>query len=156
MTSANEDPILLPDGKVLVAGGVKGTQPTSVNVADAELFDSSTGTWTATGSMSTDRDVHTLTLLTSGQVLVAGGVSGGWGVCNDLTSAELYDSSAGTWFPTGNMIAARGIPYGDNTSEWTSPRGWGHRLRGQHSIQRGTLHATKRGQPMSATSIRTC
>jgi len=108
MTHANWDPILLPDGKVLVAGGIKGTQPTSVNVADAELFDPSTGIWTATGSMSTDRAGHTLTLLTSGQVLVAGGSSGGWGVCNDLTSAELYDSSAGTWFPTGNMIAARG------------------------------------------------
>src|SRR5438067_758136 len=39
--------------------------------------------------------------------LVAGGASGGWGVCNDLTSAELYDSSAATWFLTGNMTVAR-------------------------------------------------
>ena len=106
-TPANGAAVLLPDGKVLVAGGAKGTQPTYVNVASVELFDSSTGTWTATASMSTDRDGHTLTLLASGQVLVAGGASGGWGVCNDLTSAELYDSSAGTWFLTGNMTAAR-------------------------------------------------
>jgi hypothetical protein len=107
MTTAQADPILLPDGKVLVAGGAKGTQTTAVNVADAELFDSSTGIWTATASMSIDRNFHVLTLLPSGQVLVAGGWSGGWGVCNDLTSAELYDSSAATWFPTGNMTAAR-------------------------------------------------
>ena len=107
MTKANETTALLPDGRVLVAGGTKGTQPTSKNVADAELFDSSAGTWTATASMSTDRDLHTLTLLASGQALVAGGFSGGWGVCNDLTSAELYDSSAGTWFLTGNMTVAR-------------------------------------------------
>jgi hypothetical protein len=108
MTYANEDMILLPDGNVIVAGGIKGTQPSAVNVADAELFDSSTGTWTATASMSTDRASHTLTLLASGQALVAGGYSGGWGVCNeDLTSAELYDSIAGTWSPTGNMTVGR-------------------------------------------------
>jgi hypothetical protein len=107
MTTANEETILLPDGRVLVAGGVSGTQPTSVNVATAELFDSSAGTWTATASMSTDRALHTLTLLASDQALVAGGYSGGWGVCNDLTSAELYDSTAGTWFLTGNMTVAR-------------------------------------------------
>src|SRR5690349_4620553 len=53
-TSANGPAVLLPNSEVLVAGGTKGTQPTSVNVASAELFDSSTGTWTATGSMSTD------------------------------------------------------------------------------------------------------
>jgi hypothetical protein len=108
-TLANGRAVLLPDGKVLVAGGVKGTQPTAVNVASAELFDSSTGTWVATGSMSTDRNGHRLTLLASGQSLVEGGSSGGWGVCNDLTSAELYDSSAGTWFLTGNMSAARSL-----------------------------------------------
>src|SRR5207248_2710891 len=87
--------------------GVSGTQPTAVNVATAELFDPTTGTWTATASMSTDRSGHTLTLLANGQALVAGGSSGGWGVCNDLTSSELYDSSAGTWFLTGNMTVAR-------------------------------------------------
>ena len=38
--------MLLPDGRVLVAGGARGTQPNIVNVATAELFDFSTGTWT--------------------------------------------------------------------------------------------------------------
>ena len=42
-TTANEATILLPDGRVLVAGGVSGTQPTAVNVATAELFDSFCG-----------------------------------------------------------------------------------------------------------------
>jgi hypothetical protein len=107
MTTANEETILLPDGRVLVAGGVSGTQPTAVNVATAELFDSSAGTWTATAEMSIDRVVHTLTLLASGQALVAGGASGGWGVCHDVSSAELYDSSAGKWLPTGDMTVPR-------------------------------------------------
>jgi hypothetical protein len=106
-TPANGRSVLLPDGKVLVAGGVQGTQPTAQNVAAAELFDPTTGTWTATASMSTDRALPTLTLLASGQALVAGGASGGWGVCNDLTSAELYDSSTGTWFLTGSLTVPR-------------------------------------------------
>lgn len=106
-TWANADGELLQDGKVLVAGGSKGTQPNSVVIADAELFDSSMGVWTATASMSTARNSHTLTVLPSGQVLAAGGNNGHFGECFDVTSAELYDSSAGTWFPTGNMTAAR-------------------------------------------------
>ena len=107
-TTAQGDAVLMPNGVVLVAGGLRGSQPTSVTVATAELFDSSTGTWASTSSMSVDRDQHTLTLLASGQVLAAGGYSGGWSLgCNDLTSAELYDASAGTWFLTGNMTVAR-------------------------------------------------
>jgi len=61
---------LLPNGEVLVAGGVDDTFTPSVS---AELYDPATGTWTATGSMRTRRASHTATLLTNGQVLVAGG-----------------------------------------------------------------------------------
>lgn len=107
MTNADEKTASLPDGSILVAGGVKGTQPNFVYVASAELFDPSTGTWGATGSMSTDRTLHRLVALTSGQVLAAGGASGGADVCNSLNSAELYDSNVGFWSPTGNMSAAR-------------------------------------------------
>jgi hypothetical protein len=106
-TLANEETVLLPDGKVFVAGGTTGTQENSHNVPDAELFDPSTGTWAATASMSIDRYAHRLTLLASGQVLVAGGSSGGWSNFNPLSSAEVYDSIAGTWFLTGSMTDAR-------------------------------------------------
>ena len=58
---------LLPNGKVLVAGGVDGV------LSSAELYDPASGTWSATGSMGTARDYHTATLLPNGQVLVAGG-----------------------------------------------------------------------------------
>src|SRR6266481_450576 len=61
---------LLPNGMVLVAGGV-GTNP---NIsASAELYDPASGTWTATGSLNTARALHTATLLPSGMVLVTGG-----------------------------------------------------------------------------------
>ena len=56
---------LLPDGKVLIAGGD--------DAGSAELYDPSTGTFTATGSMTTPRQWHTATLLPNGKVLIAGG-----------------------------------------------------------------------------------
>ncbi len=43
---------LLPNGKVLVAGGYDADPDT---IASAELYDPATGTWTATGSLATDR-----------------------------------------------------------------------------------------------------
>ena len=60
---------LLPNGKVLVAGGIERHQ----RLASAELYDPASGTWTATGSLATARIAHTATLLPNGKVLVAGG-----------------------------------------------------------------------------------
>ena len=77
---------LLPNGKVLVAGGYSD----GGYLASAELYDPASGTWTATGSLATARCVHTATLLPNGKVLVAGGSGGGY-----LASAELYTSDGG-------------------------------------------------------------
>src|SRR5438309_11345254 len=41
---------LLPNGKVLVAGGENSTPPSSTS---AELYDPASGTWTTTGSLNT-------------------------------------------------------------------------------------------------------
>jgi Galactose oxidase, central domain/Kelch motif len=99
---------LLPDGKVLVAGGGDNRDGSTFPVASAELYDPGTGSWTATGNMATVREGHTATLLPDGKVLVAGGTGKSIGNSSpSLASAELYDPSSGSWAATGNMNGAR-------------------------------------------------
>ena len=93
---------LLPNGKILVAGGYNFNPNDPVN--SAELYDPLTGTWTGTGNLNGARDGHTATLLANGKVLVAGGYSGSQSLNN---SAELYDPATGTWSVTGNLGTAR-------------------------------------------------
>ncbi len=64
--------VLLPDGKVLVAGGTKGGLAKSP-VFQAEIFDPVSETWTAVASMDRPREHHsTAILLPDGRVLAAG------------------------------------------------------------------------------------
>ena len=106
----NATTTLLPDGRVLVAGGVGQS---GVGLTSAELYDPATGTFGPTGSMISGRSMAAATLLPNGLVLVAGG----WGGAppppvyeTPLASAELYDPKTGTFSPTGSMSAGRGSP----------------------------------------------
>jgi len=87
----------LPDGKVLVAGGDHAA------LGRAELFDPSTGGWSATGSMAEARSGHAATLLADGRVLVTGGANSS--TC--FATAEVYDPASGTWSFTGSMATSR-------------------------------------------------
>lgn len=88
---------LLPNGKVLVAGGYS-----SGDLSSAELYDPATDTWTPTGSLNSPRATHLAALLPDGKVLVVGADS------YSSTSAELYDPSTGLWTMTGAMQVPRG------------------------------------------------
>jgi hypothetical protein len=81
-----------------VAGGGDGTN----YHASAEIYDSSLGSWSITGSLHEARFDHTATLLNDGRVLVAGGYNQG-----PLASAEIYDATMGVWSETGSLEGAR-------------------------------------------------
>ncbi len=96
---------LLPNGKVLVAGGtlMQGNGQTSpsapVYLSSAELYDPATKLWTSAGAMATARSGHTSTVLSNGKVLVAGGQNtAGW-----TASVELYDFATNNW-STGSAL----------------------------------------------------
>jgi hypothetical protein len=98
---------LLPDGRVLVAGGrtCNGPPPLACNSAfttrTAEIFNPATGTWTPTANMNSDRTTTSAVLLLDGRVLVPAGFPGG------QNTAETYNPSTGTWTATGPMSMNR-------------------------------------------------
>src|SRR5437016_3523157 len=57
----------LQDGRVLVAGG-SGSYDDYVPIASAELYNPATGKWTITGSLVSEYDAGSLTLLADGRV----------------------------------------------------------------------------------------
>ena len=80
----------LLDGTVLMTGG---SDSAGAALASAQIYDpgSNGGAFSATGSLVTARDLHTATLLPSGEVLVVGGSFGS----ASLASAELYSPAVG-------------------------------------------------------------
>jgi Kelch motif/Galactose oxidase, central domain len=94
---------VLPDGKVLIAGGMRRNQDF---YNSAELYDPATGKFQPTGEMSVARVGHIAVLLPSGKVLIAGGWVGHGGT----DSAELYDPGAGKFTVIAKMTIPRGRP----------------------------------------------
>ena len=96
---------LLPDGKVLIAGGC--TQPsceTDADGATAEVYDPATSAFAPTGRMTIERVGHRAVPLRDGRVLLVGG----WGRAGTLASAEIYNPASGTFAPTGALRDRRG------------------------------------------------
>jgi hypothetical protein len=145
---------LLNTGEVLVSGGTGvgsmhlralGTGGTVLQ--SVELFDPKTNIWRLTGSLHEARHSHSALLLSTGHVLVAGGI-GKDGTA--LPSTELYNPATGSWrqtgpmhtprqrhmvaqLPTGKVLAAGGLDaqgrplssaevFDPGTGEWTEIR----------------------------------
>jgi len=95
--------VTVPSGKVFVAGGQSDIAPTTA-LSSAELYDATSGVWTATFGMAQARYQHTATLLASGLVLVAGGEDPTGG---PTASAATYDPVADSWSLVGSLTTAR-------------------------------------------------
>ncbi len=93
---------LLADGRVLLTGGFpgEGESPT----AAAEVFDPTTGAFSAVGAMRRARADHTATSLPNGQVLVAGGFDADGRALRD---SEVFDPVANEFAPGPVMSAPR-------------------------------------------------
>jgi hypothetical protein len=93
--------VAVSGGKVLSMGGVDNNGNV---LASAELYTSSKGTWTLTGSMSEARQSFAAVALKTGNVLVMGGL----GISNVMvSSAELYNPKTGVWSSAGFLSVAR-------------------------------------------------
>jgi hypothetical protein len=87
---------LLPDGRVLIAGG----ENSGVFLSSAEIYDPGNESFTLLGSgLNRARARHTATTLGSGLILIAGGEGEG--------TAELYDPATGTFRLTGSTSIMR-------------------------------------------------
>ncbi|MFQ5570810.1 MAG: Kelch repeat-containing protein, partial [Rhodothermales bacterium] len=98
-TRVSHTATLLPNGTVLIAGGIKSDERTR-----AEVYDPATGAFSPTGRMLEKRYGHTATLLRNGNVLIVGGLGPEW---TYLGSAEIYDPATGTFTTTGSMTTPR-------------------------------------------------
>ena len=104
LTGLNNFPtqVALNDGRVLFAGGgdyeaMLGWRST---IAAAEIYESKTGKFTATGSMKEARAGAAGVLLEDGRVLIAGGVGDG----RDIASAEIWSPRTGKFTATGLFV----------------------------------------------------
>ena len=94
---------LLRDGKVLVTGGNLGDEGAT---RACELYDPTTGTWSATGSLRGPGRVYGPTvLLDDGKVLQVGGGVAAIGPRYDV--CELYDPRVGAWSITDSLAENR-------------------------------------------------
>jgi chitodextrinase len=98
----------LPDGRLLVVGGHVTAH---VGIADANIFNPQTNSWSAAATMQFARWYPTLTPLPDGRMLVQSGESN----CNgcEVTTPEIYNPANNTW--TSLSTAAQYFPYYPHT-----------------------------------------
>ncbi|WP_295435270.1 kelch repeat-containing protein [uncultured Thiodictyon sp.] len=124
MTAAREfhSSTLLPDGRVLVAGGV-GQNSLFLSIASAEIYDPATGQWTAVPAMATPRSTSCngymepfLATLPNGKVMAAAGYRtiAPSGCLNGHTRslsalAEVFDVASLTWAPAAPLSTPRAL-----------------------------------------------
>ena len=133
------DSVLLPDGRVLLAGGSEGSvsgEAAPIASSGIDLYDPSTGTFAAAAPMTVGRIDPSITLLSDGRVLIAGGLTSEgavprkccWGLQAPLRSAEVYDPGTDRSVETGSLGVGRrghtGVLLADGDVLVVDGRGW--------------------------------
>lgn len=95
--------VLLPSGKVLIAGGTDGP---GKSLRSTEIYDPENNTFSPGPKMLAARADGVAVLLRSRKVLIAGGCAEGDE--DRLASAELYDPATRSFSWTGSMHIPRG------------------------------------------------
>lgn len=110
---------LLPDGRVLVAGG--WSLPQRGCTSDGRLRNSTTASialdpltlaWIPTGPLNVARAASATVRLGDGRVLAAAGIVGGEDSNTRTASAEIFDATLGGWALTDSLAVARSGPRG--------------------------------------------
>jgi N-acetylneuraminic acid mutarotase len=97
--------LLLPDGRVLAAGGKKTARGHLGQVSDtAELYDPATGEWQMTGTMTQERSAFTMALLPDGRVMAIAGMGS---EREGQADVDIWDPATGTWSAAAKVNEAR-------------------------------------------------
>lgn len=97
---------LLPDGRVLIAGGSVGAGAGRPVLANADLFDPRTGTFTPVGPLAQGRHKHAAVALPGGDVLVLGGADAR-DYEGKLRSVERFVVAERRFVPAGQLATPR-------------------------------------------------
>ena len=103
----------LNDGRVLVTGTTQNFDESQFPfhyvtfTSVSQIFNPTTGHWTATQPMQTARMCYETSPLQDGKVLVVGGFSLNGVIYKSLSTAELFDPLTGVWSMTGQMSESR-------------------------------------------------
>lgn len=105
---SNHSAIMMPDGRVFVAGGFGGTQ--DVATGTSEIFISTESRWMAAATMpgGCERAIHATVQLKDGRILLIGGVNSS----GPLSTTAAYDPVANTWNCGSVSAIGLGTPSG--------------------------------------------
>ena len=96
---------ILPNGHVLIVGGVADTTVAGTATSSVEIYDPTKQTFSAGPSLSIGRAGHTATVLPDGRVLVIGGY--GQLGSRSTSSVEIYDPATNQWSTAAPMTYGR-------------------------------------------------
>ncbi|GBF44274.1 hypothetical protein LPTSP2_35770 [Leptospira ellinghausenii] len=105
--------VKLLDGRLLVSGGFGGKvgNPSNGSLNSTEIFDPITNSWTEGPLLTTPRQLHKMTVLPNGDVLVVGGLSP-FSPFQSVSMVELIHVTADPYSMTvetiGNLVDSRG------------------------------------------------